>query len=108
MPLLFLTSPSFSWMSELSVFTSGQGNFNRKSISNKGFIRNVINFLIMGGKTIRSFNAEAEVNDLINESGIKKGEMSSWINDKIKKGILYDKNPTLAEPKQLQNVEVEL
>ena len=41
-------------------------------------------------KTIRSFNASDEVNDLINESGIKKGEMSTWINDKIKKGILYD------------------
>ena len=51
----------------------------------------------MSGKTIRSFNAESEVNDLINESGIKKGEMSSWINDKIKKGILYDKNPPFVE-----------
>ena len=47
----------------------------------------------MSGKTIRSFNAEAEVNDLINESGIKKGELSNWINDKIKKGFLYDKTP---------------
>jgi len=48
-------------------------------------------------KTIRSFNAEAEVNDLINESGIKKGEMSNWINDKIKKGILWDNNPRKLE-----------
>jgi len=62
----------------------------------------------MGGKTIRSFNAEAEVNDLINESGIPKGEMSSWINDKIKKGVLYEMNPTKVKPKELQNIEVEL
>jgi len=52
----------------------------------------------LSGKTIRSFNAEAEVNDLINESSIKKGEMSNWINDKIKKGVLYDRNPTIVEP----------
>ena len=51
----------------------------------------LITFWLLSGKTIRSFNAEAEVNDLINESGIKKGELSSWINDKIKKGFLYDK-----------------
>lgn len=42
-------------------------------------------------KTIRSFNAESEVNDLINEAGIPKGKMSDWINDKIKKGFLYDR-----------------
>jgi len=59
-------------------------------------------------KTIRSFNATAEVNDLINESGIKKGEMSNWINDKIKKGLLWDKNPLAIEPKLLQNIEVEI
>jgi len=59
-------------------------------------------------KTIRSFNAEAEVNDLINESGIKKGEMSNWINDKIKKGILWDKNPHTIQPKELENLAIEL
>ena len=59
-------------------------------------------------KTIRSFNAEAEVNDLINESGIKKGEMSIWINDKIKKGILWDKNPHIIEAKELTNLQIEL
>ena len=58
----------------------------------------LITLEILSGKTIRSFNAEAEVNDLINESGIKKGELSNWINDKIKKGFLYDKAP----PAQIQ------
>ena len=62
----------------------------------------------MSGKTIRSFNAEAEVNDLINESGIKKGEMSSWINDKIKKGLLWDNGPNIIKTKELTNIEVEL
>jgi len=62
----------------------------------------------LSGKTIRSFNAEAEVNDLINESGIKKGDLSNWINDKIKKGFLYDKNPPeIKEPKLLTNLEIE-
>ena len=51
----------------------------------------------MSGKTIRSFNAEAEVNDLINESSIPKGEMSNWINDKIKKGVLYERNPPIID-----------
>jgi len=60
----------------------------------------LITFRILSGKTIRSFNAEAEVNDLINESGIKKGELSNWINDKIKKGFLYDKT-THTEIKQI-------
>lgn len=45
------------------------------------------------GRTIRSFNADADVNDTINEAGIKKGGLSDWINDKIKKGIIYDNNP---------------
>jgi len=63
----------------------------------------------LSGKTIRSFNAEAEVNDLINESGIKKGELSSWINDKIKKGFLYDKSPPkIKDPEELLNLELEL
>ena len=62
----------------------------------------------MSGKTIRSFNAEAEVNDLINESNIPKGEMSNWINDKIKKGLLWDKNPGTVQPKELKNLEIEL
>ena len=64
----------------------------------------------MSGKTIRSFNAEAEVNDLINESGIKKGELSNWINDKIKKGLLYDKNPHIIETvvTQGRNLRVKL
>ena len=62
----------------------------------------------MSGKTIRSFNAEAEVNDLINESNIPKGEMSNWINDKIKKGLLWDKNPGTIQPKELKNLEIEL
>ena len=59
-------------------------------------------------KTIRSFNATAEVNDLINESGIKKGEMSSWINDKIKKGLLWDNGPNIIKTKELTNIEVEI
>jgi len=50
------------------------------------------------GKTIRSFNASENVNDLINESGIKKGELSNWINDKIEKGLIYEKQPN--RPKQ--------
>jgi len=62
----------------------------------------------LSGKTIRSFNAEAEVNDLINESNIPKGEMSNWINDKIKKGLLWDKNPGTVQPKELKNLEIEL
>lgn len=48
------------------------------------------------GRTIRSFNADSDVNDTINEAGIKKGGLSDWINDKIKKGLIYDKNPTKA------------
>lgn len=41
-------------------------------------------------KTIRSFNADSEINDLLNESKVPKGELSAWINDKIRKGVLYD------------------
>jgi len=48
----------------------------------------------MTGKTIRSFNADEDLNQLINDANIKKGELSIWFNDKIKKGVLYDKNPT--------------
>jgi len=58
------------------------------------------------GKTIRSFNASDEVNDLINESQIKKGELSTWINDKIKKGILYDVTDKPRTVKPLQNVGI--
>ena len=59
-------------------------------------------------KTIRSFNASFEVNNLINESGIKKGEMSNWINDKIKKGLLWENSPVTPKTKELTNIEVEL
>lgn len=64
----------------------------------------------MSGKTIRSFNAESEVNDIINESSIKKGELSTWINDKIKKGLLYERNPHKIEAivTQGRNLRVEL
>lgn len=49
------------------------------------------------------------MNDLINESSIPKGEMSNWINDKIKKGVLYERNPpTIEESKELLNLEVEI
>ena len=60
------------------------------------------------GKTIRSFNATENVNDLINESGIKKGELSTWINDKIEKGIIYDKGDKRKRDNYLQNVEIKI
>jgi len=50
-------------------------------------------------KTIRSFNATDEINDLINESKLEKGKISDWINDKIKKGVLYDIKPIQKEEK---------
>ena len=59
-------------------------------------------------KTIRSFNASFEVNNLINESGIKTGEMSNWINDKIKKGLLWENSPVVEKTKELTNIEVEI
>lgn len=57
----------------------------------------------MGAKTIRSFNADSEINEIIKESNVKKGELSTWINDKIKKGVIYDKNP-ISIPMQAQEV----
>ena len=59
------------------------------------------------GKTIRSFNATENVNDLINESKIVKGKLSDWINDKIEKGVLYEKKPE-KESKELENVSLQL
>jgi len=56
-------------------------------------------------KTIRSFNATDEINDLINESKLGKGKISDWINDKIKKGVLYDMNPTEKEEKTHTSVD---
>jgi len=54
------------------------------------------------GKTIRSFNATENVNDLINESGVAKGKLSDWINDKIEKGVLLDRHDT---PKSTENLQ---
>jgi len=51
------------------------------------------------GKTIRSFNATENVNDLINTSGVAKGKLSDWINDKIEKGVLLD---THDDPKHMK------
>jgi len=59
--------------------------------SNKGFIKNVINIQVLTSKTIRSFNADADVNRLIAESEIPKGKLSIFINEKIRKGTLYEK-----------------
>jgi len=59
------------------------------------------------GKTIRSFNATENVNDLINESKIAKGKLSDWINDKIEKGVLYEKKPK-KESRELENVSLQL
>ena len=50
-------------------------------------------------KTIRSFNASDEVNDIINEQNIGKGKISDWINDKIKKGVIYEQTPQESKPK---------
>jgi len=58
-------------------------------------------------KTIRSFNATENVNDLINESKIAKGKLSDWINDKIEKGVLYEKDPK-SDAKQLEKVSLTL
>lgn len=67
------------------------------------------NFTVLSGKTIRSFNASAEINDIINESGIKKGELSNWINDKIAKGLLYTgTKPEALEPERKIVSEVRL
>jgi len=59
--------------------------------------------------TIRSFNATSEINDEIKAANIKKGELTGWINDKIAKGIIFDRNPTpeaIREVKMVQKVRV--
>jgi len=73
----------------------------------KGLLGSLITFRILqaSGRTIRSFNADSDVNDIINEAGIKKGGLSDWINDKIKKGLIYDKTPAKENPKDIKIVE---
>jgi hypothetical protein len=59
-------------------------------------------------KTIRSFNADSEINDLINESKVPKGELSIWINDKIRKGILYDTAIIEKDAPLLKNIRIKI
>ncbi len=58
----------------------------------------------MTGKTIRSFNADEDVNQLIKDADIPKGKLSSYINDKIRKGELFDK----VNEQQDNKIEVKL
>lgn len=54
------------------------------------FINNLINYRVLSGKTIRSFNADEEVNELITAANLKKGQLTGFLNDKIKKGVIYE------------------
>ncbi len=43
--------------------------------------------------TIRSFNSLSEIDDEIKAANLKRGQLSAWVNDKITKGLLYEKDP---------------
>ena len=61
----------------------------------------------MTSKTVRSVNFTPEINEKITEADIKKGELSIWINDKVKKGLLYEQYST-TNTKELENVGISL
>lgn len=61
-------------------------------------------------KTVRSFSAEPEVSDLIKQANLKKGKISNWVNDKIKKGVIYDNidAPKIALTQDVKNLRVKI
>ena len=52
----------------------------------------------MSVNTVRSVNFTPENFEQIKEAKLKKGQLSSWVNDKVKKGLVSEKNPHKIEP----------